>query len=159
MKLNFWYQNLCREIKRLPQKFGHMAQHLNSWQTIFVLHLATTGSDFKSDKILKRCVPGKWVDPSLNPIGGGPRGCGHGWGKGWGRLPSCCVYAFHVGALCMRITSSWGLNEISIDFYAGKRKHLEIRRVYQPPVSVNTVADYCGHQNESESYFFTSHVW
>ena len=46
-----------------------------------MLHLATTGSDFKSDKILKRCFPGKWVDPSLNPIiggrvrwGGGTRG-------------------------------------------------------------------------------------
>ena len=60
-----------------------------------MLHLATTGSDFKSDKILKRCFPGKWVDPSLNPIVGG-RGevGGHGEGREEGAtavLPCLCI--------------------------------------------------------------------
>ena len=88
-----------------------MAQHLNSWQTIFVLHLATTGSDFKSDKILKRCFPGKWVDPSLNPIvgrrvevGGGGQG---GREEGAAAVLSClCISrrrVVHVDHVKLRI--------------------------------------------------------
>ena len=59
-----------------------------------MLHLATTGSDFKSDKILKRCFPGKWVDPSLNPIVGGRDDVGRGARGGEGGGGGCRVAVF-----------------------------------------------------------------
>ena len=76
-----------------------------------MLHLATTGSDFKSDKILKRCFPGKWVDPSLNPIvggrddvGRGARGGGHGegarGGEGGGGGCRVAVFMHFTSARC-----------------------------------------------------------